>query len=205
MLARRMATSGALFAAALLLGGAVPVAAEDAKGPTHVTVGVKGLDGKEQQGALEAALKGNEAVEAVRAEAGKVTVQVRAEKTLKLSAVADAVKGASNDKKPLSVETDAVALAGGCSIMLSGTGDAKDDAILKALQSVPNVDKASGTGGTYALTFKGAKGASIGDVVAALKKGLGVKEGGEMPGVSDVWWTAPKAEPPKKPAGGGKG
>ncbi|MBI5368367.1 MAG: hypothetical protein HZA54_15130 [Planctomycetes bacterium] len=62
----------------------------------------------------------------------------------------------------------------------------------------------------WSVTFLGAKGAKIGEIVGALKSALGVAEGGPVPAVADVAWTAPKRPvekrpTPSRPPAGGSG
>lgn len=203
----RMSWGALALLGGLLLGGAPVAQAEEPAASTQTTIGVKGLDTPELQAALEAALNGHEAVEGAKAEAGKVTVRVKPEKTLKASDVAAAVKALSTDAKPLAVELGGVMLGGTVDVTVSGTGDAPEATVAEALKGAgPAVEKVEAAGsGTFRVTFAGAKGASVGELDAALKAKLGVKEGGPVPAVSDVAWTAPKAaaaEAPKKPGHG---
>lgn len=190
----RKAIVGALaLAVAVGLGWATAGAEDPKPAPTKVTIGVKGLDTQELQKGLDAGLKPLEAVEASQAEAEKVTIQLRAEKTLKLSEVAAVVKALSTEAKPLAVDAPAIALTGTVGVTLVGTDGQKDEDVIKALQSAPNVEKVAGAGAKYDVSFKGAQGATVGDLVKALKTALGAKEDGSVPGVGDVAWTAPKA------------
>lgn len=200
--------------AILLLAGALlaPAGAEDARyHPIRLTFGVKGLTLPETRDALVKALKGLEAVETATTEVEKVTVQVRAEKTFRLSDLASAVQGLATGEKPLVLERDALRLTGRAWLKLSGMGEAKDDALMAALKTVPNVVKVEGTGAKYLVELDGSKGATVAEVEAGLKAALGAPEGGPVPGLADVLWVGPRRPQERRPprpggtGGGGAG
>lgn len=161
-------------------------AAKDEKAaPLTVTVAVKGLKADSAK-AIEKALKALEAVTDAKADAKSVLAQVKAEKTLKLSDVLGAIAAASSEKDKLEADRAGVALLGTAAITVDGMGDAKDDDVIAILKGVPNVEKVEGSKGTYDVTFKGAKGTTVGEVEKALQ--AKTKEAS----VKDVSWTAPK-------------
>ncbi len=186
----------AALVAAGLMGLLVSAArAEDKPAPVVVNFGVSGLDAASAD-ALAKSLQALESVEKADVSVKGGTVQVKAEKTLQLSDIEAAVAALSTEEKKLELDDDAIALTGTVSVAVGNVGD--DAPVVEALKSAPNVDKVEGQGGMYNVTFKGSKGATIGELDAALKAKVTPAEGAEAPSVDDVAWTAPKAD------GGGK-
>ncbi|GEM_PF-5736540 len=185
----------ASLATALVAAGLVglmgSLAQAEKAAPMTVTVGVKGLD-KDSGKALETALKELESVTDAKADGKGVLVQVKSEKTLKLSDILDAIEAQSTDEKKLEADEDGVALVGTVAVTVAGASD--DAKVIEALKSAPNVEKVEGSAGTFQVTFKGAKGATVGDLLTALKAKVGAAEGAEPPSVEDVAWTAPKGD-----------
>ncbi|MEK7865922.1 MAG: hypothetical protein AAB434_04510 [Planctomycetota bacterium] len=185
----------ASLAAALVVAGLVGLMGSTAQAekaaPMTVTVGVKGLD-KDSGKALETALKALESVTDAKADDKGVLVQVKSEKTLQLSDVLAAVQAQSTEEKKLEADKAGVALVGTVSVAVGGATD--DAAVIEALKSAPNVEKVEGSAGTFSVTFKGAKGATVGDLETALKTKVGAAEGATPPSVDDVAWTAPKGD-----------
>lgn len=184
------------LAAALVVAGLVglmwaPAQAEDKPAPVVVHVGVTGLD-KDSGGAVVSALKQLESVAEAKTDGKRVMVQVKPEKTLQLSDVLAAIEAQSTDAKKLEADADGVALTGTVAVAVGGATD--DAAVIEALKGAPNVEKVDGSAGSFNVTFKGAKGATVGELEAALKAKLTVAEGAEPPSLDDVAWTAPKGE-----------
>lgn len=165
--------------------------AGDKAAPVTVTVGVKGLD-TDSSKALEKALKELDSVTNVKVDAKGVMVQVKPEKTLRLSTVLAAIEAQSTDAKKLEADKAGVALTG--TVAVSVGGATNDAAVIGALKSAPNVEKVDGKGGVFNVTFQGSKGATVGDLEAALKAKVGAAEGAKPPTVEDVAWTAPKGD-----------
>ncbi|MBI3268137.1 MAG: hypothetical protein HYZ53_03880 [Planctomycetes bacterium] len=197
------------FFLALSLSSAMGAWAEEpAYQPIRLSFGVAGLESMERQLGLTGELYKLDAVEEVSAEAARVSVQLKSEATLSLSDVVAAAQAASTGEEKLVVDVDGVSLLGSCVLRLARTGKAKDEDVLRALAAAPNVEKAEGAGERWTVRFQGSKGATVGEVASALRKGLaagteGAGSAGEAPGVADVSWTAPKA--PKKEGGHGCG
>lgn len=185
-----------LFVSVLLVGGAAMSCAADGPKyePRKVTIGIKGLQDMEVQIALTGVLYGLDAVEAVDAQADKVTLQLKPEKTLALGDVVKAAEALSTGEVKLAVDVAGVSLVGTCELALMGLGGAKDEEVARVLGTAPNVDKVTGSGAKWVVTFKGSKGATVGEVSKALAAGLGARAGGGTPpAVGDVSWTGPKA------------
>ena len=186
----------ASLATALVVAGLVGLMwssarAEDKPAPVVVHVGVTGLD-KDSGEAVVKALKELESVGEAKTDGKRVMVQVKSEKTLQLSDVLAAIEAQSTEAKKLEADEDGVALAGTVAVSVAGATD--DAAVIEALKSAPNVEKVDGSAGTFNVTFKGAKGATVGELEAAIKAKLTVAEGAEPPSVDDVAWTAPKGD-----------
>lgn len=184
------------LAAALVVAGLVglmwsTVRAEDKPAPMMIHVGVSGLD-KESCEAVVKALKELESVGDAKTDGKRVMVQVKPEKTLQLSDILAAIQAQSTDAKKLEADKAGVALAGTVAVAVGGATD--DAAVIEALKGAPNVEKVDGSAGAFNVTFKGAKGATVGEIEAALKAKLPVAEGAEPPSVQDVAWTAPKGD-----------
>lgn len=184
------------IAAGALLGIAVTVPA-DSPG-LKVVVAVTGLDKKEQQTALENALKSDERFSAVKAEPNKVTLDVKPGASLQLSVIETAAKSVSTDAVPVAVDKAGTKLGQHCALKILGSDGSAEAATIKALQGVDGVAKVEGKDGAFEMDFKSSKSVALTDINASLQKSLPAIDGAVPVSISDVVWTAPEAPAPKK-------
>ncbi len=155
--------------------------------PVRISIGVSGLGGDAGRG-LERTLQNFDSVSAARVDSSRATVQVKAERTLRLSELLSAIDGVSTRERPVEADRAGVGLVGTATITVDGIGDVNDDDVLDVLKSIPNVANAEGSGGRYEVTFQGSRGSSVGEVERALQARFAQSS------VRDVAWTAPKEE-----------